>query len=169
MAQSLTFQHAEGLRLPLHVVRFEDLIADPDGSAREIARFLGADFQGPVPDMGANTSFRSGKRKELTETEGWICERVNGPLMSRFGYSRAGHRPRLRDLPDLAATTLRFAIYQSVRFVRQPSARVSMAVFFRNLQEGTFLRWRKSRTKAIPVGSSEPGVSRPSEQADGEQ
>jgi hypothetical protein len=132
MAQRLTRRNAEELGVPLHHVRYEDLVRDPDGVGAELATFLDSRLSGSVPAMGANTSFRAGERKTLTPTETWLCEQINGPLMERAGYKREGASPRLRDVPDLLWTSARFAAYQTARMVRDPAARASVGSFVRN-------------------------------------
>ena len=119
--------------IPILMVRFESLVADPDGQARAIAEFLGATLTRSVPVRGSNTSFGGGKRRDLTPTEKWMCERIAGPVMESAGYEVEHPRPRLRDVPDLLFTTARFAGYQSSRLIREPSARVSVTAFLRRL------------------------------------
>lgn len=125
---------------PMEVVRFEELVADPDAVAARLGAFLKADVTGPVPVRGKNTSFGSGPRKTITETERWICERLAGETMSHAGYPPEGARPRLRDLGDLLRTTARFSVYQSGRLLTRGDARGSVAAFLR-----TLLRSRKGK------------------------
>lgn len=134
LAETEARAEADRQGVPLHVVRFESLTAEPDAEARRLAEFLGTECASTVPAMGANTSFRDGaRRRGLTPTETWLCERIAGDAMRRQGYAVGGSRPRLRDLPDLAWTSLRFATYQAWRLVRDPAARHSVASFARRL------------------------------------
>jgi len=114
-------------------VRFEELIADPNGEASKVARFLGSSFEGNVQRSDANTSFVAGKRKSITATEEWICERIAGDAMQSQGYELAEARPRLRDLPDLIWTSCRFTAYQLHRLVTDGRARHSVGSFLKLL------------------------------------
>jgi hypothetical protein len=110
-------------------VRFEELIADANAEAVKIAHFLGSRFEGKVQRSDGNTSFTAGKRKSITATEEWICERIAGDAMQSHGYELAEARPRLRDLPDLLWTSCRFTAYQSHRLVTDGRARQSVGSF----------------------------------------
>ena len=115
--------------LPLLEVRYEALAADPPAEAARIAGFLEADFDGQIPEMGSNTSFRSGQRHGLTPTEEWLTDRIVGERLRELGYAPSEAKPRLRDVPDLLWTSLRFAGYQLSRLVRRPEARESVRNF----------------------------------------
>ncbi len=134
MAHELTERSAAEHGLPLLRVRFEELVADPLGQGRRIAAFLGTRLEEPLVPMGANTSFRAGERRDITPTERWLCERVTGPRLADAGYAASGARPRLRDVPDLMATTLRFAAYQGRRLWRDPAARESVRGYLARLR-----------------------------------
>ncbi len=118
---------------PMLEMRFEQLVADPDEAAARAGAFLDAEVSGKVPVQGKNTSFGSGKRKDITATERWICERLAGEAMAEAGYESSGARPRVRDLPDLAFTTLRFSLYQAGRLLRRGDARASVGAYLKNL------------------------------------
>jgi hypothetical protein len=118
---------------PVLPVRFEELVAAPDAEAERIAAFLESPKTGPVPVRGKNTSFGKGVRKDITETERYICERLAGPLLVEAGYEPSGARFRVRDVPHLAWLTLRFGVYQLVRIVKRPDARHSVKAFLRRL------------------------------------
>jgi Sulfotransferase family len=120
-------------REPVLTVKFEDLVADPDGAAATMAEFLDSELAGKVPEQGRNTSFGSGKRKDITETEKWICERVTGPAMDALGYTRENPSFRLRDIPDFLRTTVQFLFYQCGRIVKRDHARGSVGTFVRSL------------------------------------
>ncbi len=132
MANQRADQYARALDVPMLRVRFEDLVGDPPREGRRLAEFLDTKLSGALPS-GANTSFRDGARRSISETERWICERVAGREMDRQGYARDGARFRVRDLPDLATTTLRFTSHQTRRLWKNPAPRTSVAGFLRNL------------------------------------
>jgi len=49
-------------RAPVHEVRFEALVSDPDGEARRLAAFLSTSVSATVELGGTNTSFKAGRR-----------------------------------------------------------------------------------------------------------
>ena len=118
---------------PMQVVRFEELVKDPDGIARSLGEFLGTPFEGAVEVHGHNTSFGGGQRKDLSPTEIWICERIAGSEMRAAGYEPGQGKFRLRDLPAFALISLRFAAYQVARVWQRKDARVSIVSYLRRL------------------------------------
>jgi hypothetical protein len=130
----------------VHLVRFEELIADPNGEARKIAQFLGGTFDGEIERSDGNTSFAPGKRKSITPTEEWICERVAGEVMRSLDYPAGHGRLRLRDLPDLLWTSGRFAAHQLQRAIKSPAARQSIKAFVLRML-GNFQRQDKTRIR----------------------
>lgn len=133
MAYEVYRRTCEAAQWPILLVRFESLVKDPDTEARRIAEFLGATISRPVTARGSNTSFIDGKRKDITQTERWICERMAGLVMDEAGYARQNPRPRLADLPDLLFTTGRFACHQTWRLLRRPDARVAVGAYLRRM------------------------------------
>lgn len=102
------------------MLRYEELVADPEGQIRRMCEFLGLDYDPRMLEIErANSSYvrqdqeRTRKgistqsverwRTELTTTELWILEKVCAETMQRLGYERVGRRPGLRDVPDLLA------------------------------------------------------------------
>lgn len=131
MAVEAYKHHAQDAGVPLLLIKFEDLTKDPDGQADRIAAFLDATRSGPVPVKGANTTFAGGKRRSITPTEQWLLKRIAGPLMEEFGYSVPEARFRLRDLPDLAWISLRFAAHQVWRLRKHARSRAQVRAFLR--------------------------------------
>ena len=117
--------------VPMLLVRFEELTKEPDAQADRIAGFLGASRSGPVPVKGSNTSFTKGGRRDITPTEQWMLRRMAGPLMDELGYTVPDARFRLRDLPDLALTTLRFVRYQARTLPRHARKRTQVVSFLK--------------------------------------
>jgi hypothetical protein len=135
LASRVIRKYQRELDLPVHCVRFEALVADPEAEAHKIAGFLGSSPPESIPKMGANTSFRDGRRRTITPTEAWICRRIAGEEMHRFGYENSGAHAALSDLPDLFVTSLRFGSYQLRRFSGNPGARRSILRFLRSVRE----------------------------------
>jgi omega-hydroxy-beta-dihydromenaquinone-9 sulfotransferase len=102
------------------VVRFEDLLTDPEAQTRRICAGLGLDFdpgmldvprvgsshQPDQPDVtGIDRSAAGRWRTGLTPTEAWICQRIDREAMATEGYEAAPLRPTALGLAG-AATTL---------------------------------------------------------------
>ena len=137
MAVERMLSAARPLSSPVLSVRFEDLVADPAAEGRRLAEFLETQLEGEIEIPRPNTSFGSGKqRRTITPTESWFCERIAGSAMLAQGYSLGEGRFRLRDLPELCWITVRFGCYQLWRLASEPSARVSVVAFLRNLLRG---------------------------------
>jgi len=122
-------------------VRYEEMVADPEEMARQLAGFLGSHFAGPLPEMEANTSFAGRPRHGITPTEAWICERIAGGEMATLGYggSPTGQL-RWRDVPDLVRTSWRFGSYQAWRLWRNPGARHAAGGYLRRLLRSSALK-----------------------------
>jgi omega-hydroxy-beta-dihydromenaquinone-9 sulfotransferase len=83
-------------------LRFEDLLADPEGELRGVCEFLGIPFEKgllEVPQVGSSSGHDRPDRKGidwnragswrkggLSAAELFLCQRVTGPLMRRHGY-----------------------------------------------------------------------------------
>lgn len=84
-------------------LRYEDLVANPDGEARRLCEHVGVDYDPAMLDVQrANSSYVPVEettkkrgifstsaerwRTELSPTELWIAEQVNGRWMREFGY-----------------------------------------------------------------------------------
>jgi hypothetical protein len=87
-------------------VRYEDLVADPEGRVREVCSFLGLDFEPEMlkipahvtDEWVADASDQSGEivqasvgrwRRVLAPAEVALCEAVTAKEMARLGYPRS--------------------------------------------------------------------------------
>lgn len=86
----------------LHTVRFEDLLANPEGVIRGICEFLGLDYRDDmleIPQVGSSNKPDRPKRRgidsdrvetwregELTDTEIGICQWITADFGRRHGY-----------------------------------------------------------------------------------
>lgn len=120
-------------RAPVYAVKFEELVVNPNGVAQQLADFLGTDVLRPVPVKGKNTSFASGKRQDITETEKWICEHLVGESMEKAGYTRGEVSPNFHDLGDLLGTSIRFSQHQMWRVLTRPAKRVAVVSYLQGL------------------------------------
>jgi hypothetical protein len=121
-------------KLPIHRVRFEDLVANPDRVGSELAAFLDLPWLGASTPERVNTSFGAGGRREITPTERWICHRLAGPEMEQGGYALDGAALRVRDVPDLLQTTLRFGYHFASSFLTDPRNRASALTFLNRMR-----------------------------------
>ncbi len=107
-------------------VAFEDMVKRPNETAEAVAAFVGSRVTGPVPVGKVNSSFKANARRAITPTERWLCGRVAGREMLDAGYDPDGSCLRLRDVPDLIATSCRFSAHQARRAVVSPRSRAAV-------------------------------------------
>lgn len=111
----------------VHSLRFEDLLADPDGAVREVCDFVGVPFEAgmlAVPQVGSSSGQdapgragvdpgRAGswQRGGLSPTEVFLCQKVTGGLMGRHGYAPVPVSPApLRVVWSLLALPVKLAL-----------------------------------------------------------
>ena len=117
-------------------IKFETLVQSPQDEGERLATFLGTRIDGEVQVTKPNSSFSPDRRKGVTPTEIWICERVSGDLMREKGYeieARGAGCFRVRDIPDFIRISFRFSLYQLLRIVRNRSAWVSIKAYIFSL------------------------------------
>jgi len=118
---------------PVHVIRFEELIADPNQHAQTLAAFLTTSVSSPVEVKQGNSSFQSQRQIEMTDTECWLCEKLAGSTMEKAGYSLSGAQPKLRDIPELVRISVQFTWFQVYRATTNPEKRASILNFIKSL------------------------------------
>ena len=99
------------------LVRYEDLVTDPERIARGICAFLGIDYLPEVLEVdSSNSSFGSrtggiftssvGRwRDSLTDAEVWWCQRITGSGLTRLGYAVAPVQARAGSVTRLLLTS----------------------------------------------------------------
>lgn len=120
-------------KAPVEVVKFEDLIQNPEAVASRLADFLDTRVEGNVITEKANSSMRNGPPVELTPTEIAICEKVAGASMRSAGYHLSGASPQVHDLFDLLTVSTTFARYQIERILTDKKARSSVIAFLKSV------------------------------------
>ena len=133
MAYEKVHNFINSKKASVHIVKFEDLVTDPNAEAKQLADFLGTTVSSQISNQGSNTSFASHKRREITKTEAWICEYTAGKTMKLAGYTLQGAYPRLKDLPDLLATSKKFILYQTQRIYQKKDQRSSIFAYLKLL------------------------------------
>ncbi|MEO1295472.1 MAG: sulfotransferase [Cyanobacteria bacterium J06636_16] len=118
--------------VPVYIVKFETLVANPDAEATKLAAFLNTQVTQSVQVDRPNTSFDAKKRRDVTDTEVWLCERIAGSVMEHAGYELKNQKPRLQDIPNLVSTSLNFASYQVQRLISNKRARQSVQNYLNN-------------------------------------
>ena len=113
----------------VHVVEFEEMVKYPERTASALAEYLDTSVIKSISVRGRNTSFPSDERKSISSTERWICESIAGDAMREAGYELSNTKPRLGDVPDLFATSIRFTLYQLNRFFKSRDRRGSIIIF----------------------------------------
>lgn len=113
-------------KAPVHIVKFEELVADYNAEAKRLANFLGTTLSDQILFQGNNTSFSSNKRKDISEAEAWICEHFAGEAMKSAGYELSDSHPKIQDISDLLVTSTQFSLYQIKRIVTQKEKRSSV-------------------------------------------
>ncbi len=136
MSVEAAFEIREKIGDRILMMKFEDLVGDPNQAAEELATFLGSKFSGDVQRDKGNTSFTGKQRKGLTALEERICEKVAGETMLDLGYELRKPKPQAADLLDLAWRSCRFTWSQLRRFVTNGDARQSIMMFIRSLFRG---------------------------------
>lgn len=128
-----------------HLLRYEDLVDRPARAIADLNRFLGIRIPlTGLPEIGRNTSFPAGRRKELNGTESWICDRVCARELPALGYAPQRRRPAARELPGLAAVTARFTVFQLSRGLADRDSRARIRAFCARLARSRY-RPRHSR------------------------
>lgn len=117
------------------MVRYEDIVDDPDGVCSALGAFL--DTQIAVPELtglGHNSSFARGGRKQISDTERWICDRICAGEMRSIGYTPSPvSRPSVIGLGEVLATSARFSLFQFSRLAGDRNARGRVSAFLRGL------------------------------------
>ncbi|MGK7889275.1 MAG: sulfotransferase [Leptolyngbyaceae cyanobacterium] len=122
---------------PVHIIRFEELIADPNQQAQALADFLDTTVSAPVEVKQGNSSFKSQQQIEMTDTECWLCEKLAGTTMEKAGYALSQAKPRIRDIPELIRVSTQFTWFQLHRIITEPEGRSSILAFISSLLQRT--------------------------------
>lgn len=124
-------------------LRFEDLLADPEGELAKTCGFLGIPFKQSllhVPQVGSSSGHDRPDRKGidpswagswrkggLTDAELFLCQRVTGPLMRRHGYPVEPVAPnRLRVAVSVLALGPKLALALPANLGRMKSFREAL-------------------------------------------
>ena len=120
-------------RAPVETIKFEDLVHRPEDTADRLAKFLGTTVSGDVVVTQSNSSLKQGAKRELTNLEITLCEKITGPYLDKVGYQSSKSKPKLTEVLDLLETSLTFATYQLERVIRNKKGRDSILAFLQSL------------------------------------
>lgn len=120
-------------KVQVYIIKFEDLVFDPDRESTNLAQFLNTDLNQSVQVERTNSSFSSKSRKDITSTETWLCEVIAGKVMEKAEYPLEKAQPSLLDLLDLINTSTNFCSYQIQRYFSDNRARQSIINYAKSL------------------------------------
>jgi len=117
----------------VEIVKFEDLIKNPQLVADRIANFLNASVSGKVTIAQGNSSLKQGSERKLTNLEINICEKIVGSCMEQAGYKFSRVSSQFSEIFDLLDTSFTFTIYQLERIIKDKKSRGSIFTFIKRL------------------------------------
>jgi hypothetical protein len=134
MAYQKVQQFIQAGRAPVQIIKFEDLVKNPEEQAQVIADFLGTTVSTNLSIEQKNSSFKTTKQQEFTPTESWLCQQLIGnTVLHSAGYALEDVKFRIQDIPELIRVTQQFTHYQFQRFFKDKRARESIKAYFKNL------------------------------------
>jgi len=106
----LDYQKRDGESILL--VRYEDLVDNTRKALSQVGKFTNTSFPLlDVSDFSNNSSFKDKKRKKISDTETWLCEKIAGKEIRQLDYTLSKKKPRLRDLNNLIFISVRVTKY----------------------------------------------------------
>ncbi len=137
MAYQKVQQFIQTRRAPVQIIKFEDLVKNPQEQAQAIADFLGTNVVNTLSTEQKNSSFKTTKKYEFTPTEAWISQKLIGKtILQSAGYSLEETKFRIQDLPELLRVTTQFTYYQIQRVFSNKRGRESIKAYLKNLFKG---------------------------------
>jgi hypothetical protein len=137
MAYQKVQQFIQAGRAPVQIIKFEDLVQNPQEQAQIIADFLGTTVATPLSIEQNNSSFKTTKKHPFTPTEAWLCQQLIGnTVLQSAGYALEDVKFRIQDIPELIRVTQQFTNYQFQRFFKHERGRESIKAYFNNLFKG---------------------------------
>lgn len=116
------------------LVRYEDILNDVSDITKTLSRFLHTDINTlDILSIGSNTSFKKGEKRALLDTEVWLCEYLCSRQMKYLGYQTENLKPRVSDFFDIFGLSLRFLLFQAVRFVSDRDSRMRIIAVFKQI------------------------------------
>lgn len=102
------------------LVRFHDLVADPEDIARQIAGFLGQDAPQIVQKPAQpNSSFQKGKKRSLNGLELWLIEKITCKESAALGFENKRAAIGLFDVFDVLKTSVTFLLFRTGSVMRK--------------------------------------------------
>lgn len=117
----------------IETVKFEDLISEPEKVSERLANLLETKVSGEIRVEKGNTSYSNAKKKNLTNLEIAICQKVIGEKLTEAGYNSRSVKIKPLEFLDLLSTTWTFSIYQFMRIVKDKKSRNSIYSFIKKV------------------------------------
>ena len=118
----------------IFMIRYEDITSRPEKSYSKLNTWLGARVHNfSTASAGHNSSFQPQKRKELTQTEKWLCERICGTEMGMLGYSKVNAKVSIKDFPEILFLFCRSFLFQLLRILFSPDGRRRIGHLFKQV------------------------------------
>lgn len=101
------------------LLKFEDLVAEPNQAARQVASFLDTKVpEGVDIPSRPNSSFRTnGKRQSLNGLELSLLDKIAGDMRDELGFDAAKQKLSASDFVDFTKTSLVFTNFRIKKFV----------------------------------------------------
>ena len=126
MAQDKVSDFIQGGRAEVKIVKFEDLVTNPNEIGQDLAEFLQTKLSNTVVKNKKNSSFQGQQKLEFTPTEKWICELINRKYLRQLGYELENVSPRVGDIREIINLSFQFAFYQIQRAFLNQRKRASI-------------------------------------------
>lgn len=113
-----TYLASKNKEADIGIVLYEDIVKNTKETIGKLNRLLKTRIKVyDLNSIGNNTSFKYDKRRSITDTEKWLCQKICAREMKYLRYEIEPIKPSLKDFPELIYITIRFFLFQSEKIL----------------------------------------------------
>ncbi len=116
------------------LIKYEDIINDVNQVFTNVGNFVGSKFP-PIDlnDFGNNSTFKNKQKKQISDTEIWLCEQICRKEMLAAGYSLQNCQPSIKDLSEMFEITKKSSSFYLKKFLASNNMRKRILNLARSL------------------------------------